>query len=118
LCGGSGYHLRVGAEAALDDEFGLDAKVCGLPKHEIGDFTYFDTSDQMSHALRYGRVDGVFANVPLYSEVVGVSAFVFFERATLDFVLVGRVPGAQDDLAASAHGLRIRRHHGYGAEVV
>ena len=72
----------------------------------------------MGHTLCYGRVDSVLADIPLDSEIVRARAFVFGEIASLLLVLVRRVPGAQDDLAAAAHGLRVRGHHADGAEIV
>ena len=66
----------------------------------------------------YGRVDRVFTDVPLDSEVICVGAFVFFKSTALHFVLVRGVPGTEDDFAATAHGLGIRGHHRDGAEVV
>ena len=72
----------------------------------------------MAHPLRHGRVDCVFADIALDAEIVGARSFILLQRATLEFVLVRRVPCAEDDFAAAAHGLRVRGHHADGAEVV
>lgn len=72
----------------------------------------------MSHALRNGRVDSVLADVTFDSEVVGIGTLVLLQGAALHFVLVGRIPRPQDDLAAAAHSLRVGRHHADGTEIV
>lgn len=115
---GRAYHLRAGDHAALDDHTGLCAEVARFPQDQVGQLAYLDATDDVAHSLRDGWVDGVFTDVPLHSEVVNLGAFVFLEEAALHFVLVRGVPGAEDDFAAAAHGLRVRRHHADGAEIV
>ena len=89
-----------------------------MPENEIRQLADFDRADEVRHALSDGRVDGVLADVALDAEVVDAGAFVFGQEAALHFVLVRCVPGAEDDFAAAAHGLRVRGHHADGAEVV
>ena len=72
----------------------------------------------MAHTLRYGRIDRVFTNVPFHSKVIGIGILIFFQSAALHFVLMRGIPGTKNDLAATAHGLRVGRHHGDGTEVV
>jgi hypothetical protein len=43
---------------------------------------------------------------------------LFLQRAALHLHLVRGLPGADDHFADAAHGLRVRRHHREGAEVV
>jgi len=72
----------------------------------------------MRHSLRHRRIDRVLADIPLHPEVIRACTFIFGQCASLHFILVGRVPGADDDFAASTHGLRVGGHHADGAEVV
>jgi hypothetical protein len=101
------YHLRIGAESALNYHLRLHSKVCRCPKNKIRHLPNLNTANEMAHSLRDRRIDSVFADVPLDSEIVGICAFVLLECATLDFVLVCGIPGAEDDLSTSTHGLRI-----------
>ena len=68
--------------------------------------------------MRDRGVDGVFCDVALDAKIVVVLALVFRQGAALLLHLVGGLPGADDDFAEPAHGLRIRRHHRERAEVV
>ena len=72
----------------------------------------------MSHSLRYRRVNSILANIPLHPKVIRIRALVFLECTALHFILMRGIPRTQNDFAAAAHGLRVRRHHGYSAEVV
>lgn len=116
--GWGGYHLRGDDHAAFQDLGGLGAKGARVPDDQVGELADLDASDQVRHALRDGRVDGILADVAFDAEVVRAGALVLLEGPTLCLVLVRGVPGAQDHLAAAAHGLRIRGHHADGAEVV
>lgn len=110
--------MRVGDEAALDDVGGLGAEPSRVPDDEVGELADLDAAHEVGEALGEGGVDRVLAHVAPDPEVVGAGAPVGGEGAPLDLVLVGRVPGAQDDLAAAAHGLGVGAHHADGAEVV
>src|SRR3569833_3525137 len=112
------YHLGIGNQAALYDMARLWAEPSVIPHDQVGQLADLDAADQVGHALGHGRVDGVLAHVALDAEVVGAGAVVLGQGAPLGLVLVGRVPRAQDDLAAPAHGLGIGAHHGDGAQVV
>lgn len=112
------YHLRPSNQPALNDSNRLDAEPSRVPEDEVGELPDLDAANQVRHALGAGRVDRVLADVPLDAEVVGAGALVLGQGPALDLVLVGRVPGAQDDLAAAAHGLGVAGHHADGAEVV
>ena len=68
--------------------------------------------------MRQGWIHRVLAHVSLDPEVVRSGVFVLWQGASLKLVLVCRVPRSQDDLTAATHGLRVRRHHADGAEVV
>ena len=72
----------------------------------------------MGEPLRHRRVDGILAHVASHAVVVCVGALVLGQLAPLQPVLVRRVPRAQDDLAAAAHGLRVGAHHADGAQVL
>ena len=110
-------HLRPGDDAAFDDHLGFRAEKCGLPQHEISEFADFDRADEMAHAVRERGIDGVFRDISFDTQVV-VAAFFFGQAAALFFHLVGGLPGARDDFADAAHGLRIGTHHADGAEIV
>ena len=103
--------------AALDDAIGLDAEECRRPQHEVGELALFHRADQFRDAVRDRGVDGVFGDVALDAKIV-VVALVLRQRAALLLHLVGGLPGADDDFAEPAHGLRIRGHHRQRAEVV
>ena len=64
------------------------------------------------------RVDGIFGNVAFYTEVIVAVSFVFRESAALIFHLAGCLPGAGDDLADTAHCLRVGAHHAEYAHIV
>ena len=108
---GSSYHDGVRAESALYNQIWLYAKVVWSPEDEIGKFAYFDAADEMAHALGKGWVDCILADISLDAEVVCVGVLVFLERAALHLVLVRRVPGTENDFAATTHGLGVRGHH-------
>src|SRR5437667_6030666 len=56
-----------------------------------------------------GGVDGVFGDIALGARVVVASRFAG-QGAALAFHLVGRLPGADDDLAHPAHRLAVARN--------
>ena len=100
--------------SSLDDHLRFGAEQRRLPKHQIGHFPDFDGTDVVGDAVRDGRIDGVFRHVPLHAEIVVavVVVRILGERAALLLHLVGRLPGAGDNLADPSHGLRVRTHHG------
>src|SRR5206468_166814 len=59
----------------------------------------------------------VLRDITFDAEVVAGAALPR-QAAALLFHFVGRLPGAGDDFADAAHGLRIRAHHADRAEVV
>ena len=67
--------------------------------------------------MRDGRVDRVLGDVALGAEVVAARR-VGRQRPPLHLHLVRRLPGAHDHFTHAAHGLRVGRHHGNGADVV
>ena len=89
-----------------------------FPDDEIGQFPDFDAANYVADSLGERGIDRVFADIALDSVVIGAGALVLFESAPLLHVLVSCIPGAEDDLAASAHGLRVGRHDADGARVV
>ena len=63
------------------------------------------------------RIDRVLGDVTLDAVVV-IAGTVSIQRAALLFHLIRRLPGARDDLAHTAHRLRIARHHGENTHVM
>jgi hypothetical protein len=116
------YHLRVSNETALQNKGRLRSEPRGIPDDEIGQLVHLDAAYEMTETLGNGRVDGVFAYIPLHSEVVtttlAAGCSIFRQCAPLQLILVRRIPCAQNDLATAAHGLRVGAHHADGAEVV
>jgi hypothetical protein len=72
----------------------------------------------VADAVRDRGVDGVLREVAERAEVVGVGVRGTGERAELGLHLVRGLPGAADDLADAAHGLRVGGHHRDGAQIV
>ena len=111
-------HHRAGDEAALDDEFRLDAEERRLPQHQIRQLADFDRSDFVRDAVRDRRVDRVFRDVAPDAQVVVVSPYRPASGTALPFHLVGGLPRPADHFADAPHRLRIGRHHADRAEVV
>lgn len=72
----------------------------------------------MTDTLRQCRIDRVLTDIPLDTMVISTSILILRERASLLLILMRRVPGAEDDLAAAAHCLGIRGHHTNSACIV
>ncbi len=71
----------------------------------------------MADAMGDRRVDGVFGDVALDTEVV-VAFAVAGQGATLFLHFVRRLPGAEDDFADAAHGLAVGADHRERSEVM
>ena len=112
------HHHGITDHPALDDHTWLRAEISRLPHHQVSQLTNFHTPDDVAHPLRHRRIDCVFADIALDAEIVGARPFVLLQGATLQFILMRRIPRAEDHFAAAAHGLRVRGHHADGAEVV
>ena len=68
--GGVGVaHHGPGDDAGLEDGVGFGAELGGGPDAEVGEETGLDGADEVRHALRDGRVDGVFRYVAFDAEV-------------------------------------------------
>lgn len=115
---GATYHLRIGNHARLNHHDGLDAKRRRAPQAKIGQLAHLDAPNQVRHAVRNGRVDGILCDIPAHAEVVGVRPVVLGQPAALQLILMRRVPGPQHHLATPSHCLRVAAHHGDGAQVV
>lgn len=72
----------------------------------------------MADSLRQCRIDRILADIPLDPMVVRRCILVLRELATLQLILVRRVPCTNNHLTATTHGLGIRGHHTDGAGVV
>ena len=110
-------HRGRGDEAALQNQRGLDAEEGRLPEHQVGPLAFLDAADLVRDAVGDGGVDRVLGDVALDSRVV-IAGGIPRQRAALQFHLVRRLPGADDDLADAAHRLRVGAHHADRAEVV
>ena len=106
---------------------GLTPKKAGFQSTRSASLPGLDRADLVRDALGDRRVDRVLGDVAADAEVV-VARFVGASRAparsfgrepaALRLHLVGRLPGAHDDLADAAHRLAVARHHREHAEVV
>ena len=67
----------------LDDERGLGSEPSRIPNHQVCQLADLDATNDVAEPLRESRVDGVFADISLDSEVVGTSSLVFSELASL-----------------------------------
>ena len=67
--------------------------------------------------MRDRRIDRVFGDVAFGAHVV-IVALLLLQTSALLLHLVGGLPGADDHLADTAHGLAVGRHHGERANVV
>src|SRR5215468_12613284 len=107
--------------AAIEPPFstrsGFTPKNAGDHGTRSASFADLDRADMCGHAVRDGRVDGVFCDIAAHAQVV-VVALLAGERAALALHLVRGLPGADDRFANPTHGLAVRRDHGEGAEVV
>lgn len=65
----------------------------------------------MSHTLCNGRIDGVFADIPLDPEIIRSSPLILFQGTPLHLILMRCIPSPQNNLATPPHSLRIRAHH-------
>ena len=102
---------------ALDDHFGLDAEKRRLPQHEVREFPGFHRTDIMRHAVCDCGIDGELRDVAAHAYIVA-TRFFSGQCPALAFHFVRRLPGARDDFADAAHGLRIRGHHADRAQIV
>ena len=109
--GGSGDH------AAFDNGKWFYAKECRFPHHQIGQFADFYRTHHMRNTMRDGGVDGVFGDIAFDTEVV-VTGGIFCQRTALDFHFMRGLPGADNHLTNTAHGLRVGGHHGKRAQVM
>ena len=64
----------------------------GLPQHQIGQFADFDAADDVAHAVRHGRVDGVFGDVASDPQVVVVDRILRQRPALLRNALNPYIP--------------------------
>ena len=71
----------------------------------------------LAHAMRDGRIDGVFGDIALHPEIIVVAGFLH-QLAALLFHLVGGLPGADQHFANAAHGLTVRGDDRERAHVV
>ena len=72
----------------------------------------------MCHPLRHGGINRILTHIPLDAEIIRIGALILRQRASLHFILMRSIPRPEHDLAAATHGLRVRRHHADGAEIV
>lgn len=110
-------HRIPGNKTALDDHLGFYAEECRLPENEVGKLARFDGSDFAGYAVGDGGIDGVLRDVALCAVIV-ITGGIFRERAALRFHFVRGLPGANDDFADAAHGLRIARKHADDAQIM
>ena len=107
--GGVGIaHCGTGDHAALQHQLGFDAEEGRLPEHQVSQFADFDGADQMTDPVRNGRIDRVLGDVAFDATVVVRGRITALGQCTpLDLHLVGRLPGAQNDLSDATHRLRV-----------
>ena len=69
--GGVGVAHRCGNDhAALEDQAGLGAEEGGFPQHQVGQFADLDRAHFVSDAMGDGRVNSVFGDATLDTEVI------------------------------------------------
>lgn len=112
------YHLRSSNKPLLQNNKRLRPEIRRLPNDQVCQLAHFHTPHQMTDPLRQRRIHRVLTNVPLNAVIIRACILVFMQLSALQFILVCCVPGAQDDLAAAAHGLGIGGHHADGAGVM
>ena len=76
------------------------------------------TPQDMANTLRQRRINRILADIPLNPMVVRRCILVLRELATLQLILMRRVPRADNHFTAATHGLGIRGHHTDGSGVV
>ena len=76
------------------------------------------TPQDMANTLRQRRINRILADIPLNPMVVRRCILVFRKLATLQLILMRRVPRADNHFTAATHGLGIRGHHTDGSGVV
>src|SRR5437899_5646471 len=96
---------------------GLTPRNAGFHRTRSASFPTSHGTDMFANPMRDGRIDSVLGNVALHPKVVVVGK-VLIQFAALTFHLVRGLPCAANDLADSAHRLRIQRHHTNRAQVV
>ena len=119
-CGDRGVriaHLRAGDAAADDDHLRLHPEEGRIPEHKVGPLPHGDRPDMRRYAVGDGRVDGVFRDIALDPHIVVVAGFIG-QPSALDLHLVRCLPGADDDLADTAHGLAVGRDDRKGPHVM
>ena len=72
----------------------------------------------MANTLRQRRINRILADIPLNPMVVRRCILVFRKLATLQLILMRRVPRTDNHLTAATHSLGIRGHHTDGSGVV
>ena len=65
----------------------------------------------MTNTLRQRRINRILADIPLNPMVICGGILVLRQLATLQLILMRRVPRTHNHLTAAAHGLGIRGHH-------
>lgn len=76
------------------------------------------TPQDMANTLRQRRINRILADIPLNPMVVRRCILVFRKLATLQLILMRRVPRTDNHLTAATHSLGIRGHHTDGSGVV
>ena len=111
-------HLGCNDHTAFDDHIRFCAKECRIPEYQIGYFAFFHRAYILGDSMCDSRVDGVFCNVTFYAEVVVSMSFIFWKRASFVLHFAGCLPCTCDNLAYTAHCLRIRTHHAENTHVM
>src|SRR5690606_1857161 len=63
-------------------------------------------------------IDGVLCNISFNPEIIRISLTIFREASTLYLHFVCNLPSSAYYFSNTAHGLRIRSKHGYGAHIM